>query len=286
MEMNENDNNQPRQEAESIAGEVAIPHESNVAPNSLAAESNAPIDNKNTESISFKDRWTLIISCSALLLSVAGFYYQIHNTSIQNARAQNQEARIQKQEVTAQEQVAKAQRQARTHAYNLGKHFTLAYFVFLQTTKGDPKDIAAAQQEAKLHLVQNTRELAIALELDPDLSIYLVKKEPGGVFGSYGAFRSLEKKISSFNTEETVAAFNVGYSLWFLNLERAAADALRMQEPFRKIFPVFREHLNRNLKTLGVGDESMLPDFDNMENVGRRLHDMKIKYDVELGGGN
>jgi hypothetical protein len=255
MEIPENDKKQTKQTVESLTKEAPVPPESNVAPDPPAAEPIASIENKDSEGMSLKDKWSLIISCLALLLSIAGFTYQILNNRNQEARAlkqenraQNQEARIQKQEDVAQKQIAEAQRRARSHAYNLGKQFTMAYVVFTQTTKDAPQNIAAAKKDAENFLNRNTRELATALGLNPDLSKYLTEKRPEDIFASYNPFRSLQKKLSSFNTDETVAAFNVGYSLTFLSLERRAANYSGKQEPYKSvIYPAFRDVLNRNL---------------------------------------
>jgi len=292
MKPSENDKELTKQ-AESLTEEAPVTPQSNVESIPPSDEPITSIENKDSEGMSLKDRSSLAISCLALLLSIAGFTYQILNNRNQEARArnqearsQNQEARIQKQEDAAQKQIAEAQRRARTHAYNLGKQFTAAYVVFLHTNKGNPKDIADAKDSAKRFLDQNTRELAVALGLSPDLTIYLVDKKSLDVFGSYGGpLRSLEKKLASFNTEETVAAFNVGSSLWYLVLVKEFAKVTGKEEHFRsEVFPVFRDSLNRNMKILGVDDDSMLPEFDNMEEVSRRLGDMKKKYDVEFGG--
>src|SRR4051812_14004159 len=132
MDIPENDRKQTKQTVEPLTKEAPAPPENNVDPIPSADEPIVSIENKGSEGMSFKDRWSLIISCLALLLSIAGFTYQILNN-------RNQEARIQKQEDVAQKQIAETQRRARTHAYSLGKQFTLAYAMFVHTKEGNPQ---------------------------------------------------------------------------------------------------------------------------------------------------
>jgi hypothetical protein len=291
MDKGGNDNIQTRQQADSLDSEVAALPESAGESGPAQPESGDPTANTKSSGLSLKDKLTLSISSLALLLSIAGLTYQILNNRIQErraqaqeARARNQELRLQKQEDEEIKQNAENRRRSRQRAYILGKKFTLAYVAFLHTNQGSPRDIAATKESAKRYLDLNTRELAISLGLNPDLRSYLEERESGDVFGSLnGPFQSLANKLASFNSNETVAAFNVGSSLWYLVLQNAFANTLNNQEPFKVVFPLFRDLLNRNLKILGVNDESMLPEFDNMEAVGRRLGEMKKKYDVEFG---
>jgi hypothetical protein len=157
--------------------------------------------------------------------------------------------------------------------------------VFTQTSKGNQNEIANAREEAKHFLEQNTREIAAALGLNPDLSIYLVLPKPEDVFEEH-AFQSLGDKISSFNTEGTLAAYNVGHGLAYLELESGYAKATGNQESFAtQVFPLYRDLISRNLKTLGVANDPVLFEFNNIDSVNSKLHDLRNKYDVELGGG-
>jgi len=195
---------------------------------------------------------------------MTGFFYPIYHSSSEEV---------------------KAQRRARSHAYNLGVAFTLAYAGFTQTTTGTPEEIANAKESAKTFLDQNIREIATALGLNPDLKIYLAEPKPGDIF-EVGPFQSLREKIAYFNTEETVAAYNVGHGLTYLGVESQYAKELGKQEDFAKrMFPLYRDLINRNLKILGAGNKEMMPEFDNLENVTRRAREMRDKYDVKFGGG-
>lgn len=241
------------------------------------------VEDNDSGRMSLKDKLSLIIACLALLLSAVSFIYQVKKNRSQDARAQDQENRVLKQEQALREDAALALQRERAHAYNLGRYFTLAYLTTLQFTKGTQKEISDGKESAKRFLAENTRELAFSLGLNPDLSTYL-QRQPGDIFGSFTPFTSLERKIASFHSAETVAAFNVGSSLTFLNFQKAGASEFGKLEPFKTtIFPPFRDRLNRNLKVLGVADEALLPEFDNIESVSKRLSDMKKKYDAEIG---
>lgn len=212
-----------------------------------------------------KDKLSLIISSIALLLSMAGFFYPLYRTSANEV---------------------KSERRAQTHAYNLGIAFTLAYIGFTQTTEGNPREIAEAEESAKRFLEQNTREIATALGLSPDLSVYLVKPKRGDVLEGR-PFQSLREKISYFNTERTVAAYDLGHGLTYLGAESQYAQVLHKEQEFAQtVYPLYRRLINRSLKVLGADNDEFLGEFDNLESVGRRARQLRDKYDAQFGGSS
>jgi len=218
--------------------------------------------NGSPERTPLKDKLSLIISFIALLLSIAGFLHPVYRTY---------------------DQEIKAQHRARAHAYNLGVLFTLTYMGYTRIPEGSPEEIDKTRESMKYMFDLSTREIMAALKLDQKLNDYFVKPKSGDIDDRF-VFGSLRQRIAAVNTEETVAAYNVGHGLAYLAMESEYARRIGKQKEFIDYtYPTYCIEVERNLKILGIDDE--LPRSNNAENVTYDMRKMVDKYKVELSGG-